>query len=116
MIPLSSSVVDMINRVSNFFSPKMGVMVSSAAVLGIIDTVRNRVLDWALELEKCGITGSDTNFSADEKAKAQQPNIIMNIGNIGSLVGNLGVGNVAGNIQAGTSKIADLSYSCESAA
>lgn len=63
----------------------------------VLDTVRNLVLDWALNLEKAGIMGSDMNFDDKEKAKAQAASTIINIGSIGSMAGNIGQGNVSGD-------------------
>ena len=48
--------------------------ISRAAVSGIIDVVRNRVLDWCLQLEKDGIFGEGLVFSAREKEVAAQSN------------------------------------------
>lgn len=44
--------------------------VSREQLIGILDRVRKIVLDWALELEKHGIVGSDGVFSDDEKKRA----------------------------------------------
>jgi hypothetical protein len=41
-----------------------------ARVVGILEAVRIKVLDWALELEKRGIVGENMSFSSDEKTKA----------------------------------------------
>jgi hypothetical protein len=66
----------------------------------ILDRVRTLVLDWALTLEKTGIMGKEDSFDRDEKEKAQSAATTINIGHIGSLVGNVGQGNVSGNITA----------------
>jgi AbiTii len=53
----------------------------------VVDTVRNIVLNWALELEKKGILGEGLSFSRDEKVVAQpvsQQIVAQNIGFIGS--------------------------------
>jgi len=61
-------------------------------------------LDWALNLEKAGIMGSEDNFDRAEKEKAQAAGTTINIGHIGSLVGNLGHGNVSGSISVSSLK------------
>lgn len=51
---------------------------SRAAVSGIIDAVRNLVLDWCLQVEKDGILGEGLVFSAKEKEVAAQSNYTIN--------------------------------------
>lgn len=45
---------------------------------GIIDTVRNIVLDWSLKLEEDGIMGEDLSFSDKEKQEASKQNYNIN--------------------------------------
>jgi hypothetical protein len=52
--------------------------VSRSAVNGIIDAVRNMVLDWCLQLEKDGILGEGLVFSAKEKEVAAHSNYTIN--------------------------------------
>ena len=66
------------------------LMVSATSVTGILDAVRNTVLDWSLELEKRGITGEGMSFSEEDKHKAHQHSVIYNISNIGTFAGNMG--------------------------
>jgi len=40
-------------------------------LVAILDSVRNRVLEWALNLERQGITGEGRTFSVEEQASAQ---------------------------------------------
>jgi hypothetical protein len=72
--------------------------VPSSELTRILDRVRTLVLDWALNLERAGIMGTDEAFDATDKQKAQAAAPTINIGHIGSLVGNLGHGNVTGSI------------------
>lgn len=58
------------------------------------------VLDWALNMEKAGVHGSDFSFNANEVRAAQAATTTINIGTIGSFAGNLGAGNTAGNVTA----------------
>jgi hypothetical protein len=51
---------------------------SRSAVSGIIDAVRNMVLDWCLQLEKDGILGEGLVFSAKEKEVAAHSNYTIN--------------------------------------
>lgn len=44
---------------------------SAAQFSGILDAVRNGVLDWSLKLEKSGVLGEGMTFSNDERQRAQ---------------------------------------------
>jgi hypothetical protein len=46
--------------------------VPASAIVGILDTVRNTVLNWALRLEEDGILGEGLAFSAGEQARASE--------------------------------------------
>jgi len=48
------------------------LMLSPTVVIGILDAVRNNILDWALELEKKGVVGEGMSFSKEEKSVASQ--------------------------------------------
>jgi hypothetical protein len=82
---------------TNSFVPQL--VISPAVIRGILDTVRNAVLEWALRLEQQGILGEGMSFSDAEKNRASiTPSI--HIGSIGSFTGNMGSVN-ADNIQIG---------------
>lgn len=49
-----------------------------SAVSGILDAVRNMVLNWCLKLEKDGVVGEGLVFSAKEKAVAAAANYTIN--------------------------------------
>jgi len=46
--------------------------VSSTEIIGILDAVRNIILEWALELEQNGILGKGMSFSKEEKIAANR--------------------------------------------
>jgi hypothetical protein len=52
--------------------------VSRAAVYGVVDAVRNNVLDWAVKLEKAGIHGRGLAFTPEETKAAQNLNVTNN--------------------------------------
>lgn len=60
------------------------LIVSPTEIVGILDTIRNSVLEWALELEKNGIMGEGMTFSKEEKKAAGQVTnqITYNIGSM----------------------------------
>jgi hypothetical protein len=51
---------------------------SRSCVAGILDAVRNMILDWCLKLEKDGIVGEGLVFSVKEKAVAAAANYTIN--------------------------------------
>jgi len=55
--------------------------VSRVQIAGIVERVRNLVLDWALRLEKAGVLGEDMTFSSEEKAKASEVTVTYNVEN-----------------------------------
>jgi hypothetical protein len=63
---------------------------STIALAGVIDSVRNVILDWSLKLEKNGIKGEGMTFSKEDKAKALAPGIVYQINSIENFTGNMG--------------------------
>jgi hypothetical protein len=76
------------------------LQVSRGSIAGILDCVRTLVLDWAINLERAGVRGVEFDFDAMEKQKAREVGMTINIGSIGAFTGNLGTGNVSGDIGA----------------
>ncbi len=67
--------------------------------ISILDAVRNKVLDWSLQLQVTGIKGEGMSFLPEEKAKVSGKGDTYHIGSIGNLTGNLG-GQVGGDVNA----------------
>lgn len=63
------------------------LVVSNSQVHGILDRVRNTVLEWALELEEKGIMGEGMSFTPDEKKEAGS--VTVNLSNLGNIVGSM---------------------------
>ena len=76
-------------------------MVARNSIAGILDAVRNIILDWSLKLEKEGILGEDLTFSQEEREKAHELHITYNIGPINKFTGIIGKmsGNAKVNIR-----------------
>ena len=72
----------------------------------IVDQVRTRVLNWAIELEKAGITGEGISFNMTEKEKATAAKI-----SIGEVHGNVHAGDFTGGQQRTYSNSTDNSVS-----
>jgi hypothetical protein len=70
-------------------------MVGRSAITGILEGVRNLILDWTLKLEKAGVKGEGISFSKEDKEKAQAGVISYHIGNIENFAGAMG--SVSGN-------------------
>lgn len=61
-------------KAASLSSPPV-LFVSSARLPSILDTVRTRILEWALQLEEQGIIGENLSFSTAEKEAASNVNI-----------------------------------------
>jgi hypothetical protein len=88
--PYSKVVEDVLRRGMDLDFEIRG-MVSPTSLLGIINSVKNTVLDWAVDLEKANVFGEGLGFSGQEKAQAAnvtQNIYAQNIGNLGNVTGN----------------------------
>ena len=75
-------------RTSNDFR----IETNTSTIAGILDAIRNTVLDWSLRLEKAGVKGEGLSFSNDERKKAHETQAVYNIGRIETFTGNMGSG------------------------
>ncbi|WP_448192715.1 AbiTii domain-containing protein [Azospirillum sp. sgz301742] len=72
------------------FQLDVKLFIDRSMVSGILDAIRNSVLDWSLKLEAAGIMGEGFTFTQREKELAHQPSINYQIGSIHNFSGNLG--------------------------
>jgi hypothetical protein len=63
------------------------LIVSKSHIYGIVEAVRNLILQWSLKLEKDGILGEGLTFSQEEKQKASTTTY--NIQNLQGVAGNV---------------------------
>jgi len=63
------------------------LVVGHTEIAGIIDSVRNILLEWSIKLEKDGILGDGISFSKEEKNKASTINY--QIGTFSGVIGNV---------------------------
>jgi hypothetical protein len=63
------------------------VILSKTQICGLVDKVRNTVLEWALGLEEQGIMGEGMSFSSEEQKQAGVVNF--NVGSLGNLIGSM---------------------------
>lgn len=98
MFPYPPDLVEKLNQGTGVYFAEMGLHVDRSAAVAIVDAVRTLVLEWAIELEKNGITGSDVSFSSEEQKLAQKAGVNIQIGSIASFTGNLGASGVSGDV------------------
>jgi len=108
-VPLSAEAQHLLRNVTGF-DFEFTTAMSASDVVGILDAVRNALLDWSLKLEKLGVRGEGMSFSDDERKKVHQTQAVYNIGTIETFTGNMGSGSgnfsVEGNTVNVTSKLA----------
>ncbi len=82
-IPFSQQTVNVLIKAMDVpLQPTLHV--SRTSIVGILDAVRNHVLDWSLELEKEGVIGDNLSFSREEKQTANRVSYQI-VNNIGSM-------------------------------
>jgi len=108
--PLPAAAVAKLDKMSSYPFGRYEWHIDLSQATSILDAVRNAVLDWAIRLEKAGVTGSEFSFTNEDKAKAQHTVMNnFNVGSIGSLTGNLGSGNTTGDITVGSVEVRQVS-------
>lgn len=82
-IPFSQQTVNTLIKLMDVpMQPTL--QVSRTSIVGILDAVRNHVLDWSLELEKEGVIGDNLSFSREEQQTANRVSYQI-VNNIGSM-------------------------------
>ncbi len=94
MIKLDERITHRINQANGGPHDPIYIHFTPSVFVSIIDRVRNMVLDWAVELERQGITGEGISFSVTEKEKAAAVGQTITIG---VLYGGLSNANVNGD-------------------
>ncbi|PZU81194.1 MAG: hypothetical protein DI528_21730 [Shinella sp.] len=105
--PLPPQLIHLLNKGNRVGFGEMANFIGRGALVGIIDKVRNMVLDWAIELEKTGVKGEGMTFKPEEKIAAQS-NPAISIGSVGSFVGVIGNHNNIRDIVGGSMNIAQV--------
>lgn len=98
--PLPPGMVASLNELMSFQTPRIVIQFGRGSVISVLDSVRNMVLDWAIQMEKKGVLGDGMSFDPQEKIQAKQAMTTFHIGSIGNFVGNMGAGNTSGDIVA----------------
>jgi hypothetical protein len=83
-VPLAAQIEHSIRRAGRLpLKPTRHITMAAAG--GIVEQVRNIVLNWTLKLEKDGIFGDGMSFSEKEKQTASQTNYNVTIGQVTTL-------------------------------
>ena len=86
VVPFSSDQQSILMK--HFESPiPPSLIISRASLVGIIESVRNVILEWSLKLEKEGILGEKMVFSEEEQSRAAN-NQLIQIENFYGILGN----------------------------
>jgi hypothetical protein len=72
--------------------PKL--ILQKTSLIGILDSVRNTILDWTLKLEADGVLGEGMTFSQQEKKTVMKNETNYHIGTFSGVLGNVSGGNV----------------------
>lgn len=107
-MPLPPSVIRSLNEGSDVEIGRMSVHLSTTQLQGVVEAVRNAVLDWALALEKAGIKGEGFGFDTSERTRALAGGTTYNINSIGSFNGIMGSENTTGNIIANSNDVQQI--------
>lgn len=92
------SVIRSLNQGMDVEFGRMSNHLSVTQIQGVADAVRNLALDWALALEKSGVSGDGYSFDEADRQNAQTSQMTVHIA--GNVAGNIGHGNSSGNIRA----------------
>lgn len=91
-LSVSSKLTECFNECTDDMLTKYQLFFSRSEIYRIMSTVRNKILDWALLLEKNGIVGEDMTFNDVEKKTAQNNQVINNyINNFYKEVSNIDI-------------------------
>ncbi|WP_191285037.1 AbiTii domain-containing protein [Aliiroseovarius zhejiangensis] len=81
--PIPTEIVNEINKLMNIQTPRMVVQIPRGGIVGILDFVRNKVLDWSIEMERSGVLGDGFTFNATEVESAKTVMTTFNSGSPG---------------------------------
>ncbi|MFZ2280087.1 MAG: hypothetical protein WAW39_19980 [Prosthecobacter sp.] len=81
------------SRISDVITPPK-LILQKTSLVGILDAVRNTILDWTLKLEADGVLGEGMTFSQQEKKTVMKNETNYHIGTFSGVLGNISGGNV----------------------
>ncbi|WP_162630786.1 hypothetical protein [Paracoccus endophyticus] len=107
-LPMRAELVSRLNDIFDHPTPRIVIKVPRGAIIGILDAVRNRVLEWSIEMERQGVLGEGMTFNTIEREAARNAMNTYNIGTIGNFAGNMGSDNTSGNISLRSNDVSDV--------
>lgn len=84
---------DVYKRLRDVITPPR-LILQKTSMVGILDAVRNTILEWTLKLEADGVLGEGMTFSQQEKRTVMKNETNYHIGNFSGVLGNVSGGNV----------------------
>ncbi|XOB41334.1 MAG: hypothetical protein ACKKMW_01215 [Candidatus Nealsonbacteria bacterium] len=87
-MPYSDSVANQILK--GPYRTKASFFIDRSSLAGVLNAVKDNLLDWAIRLKKQGIEGGDVEFTPEEKEKARKIESKYAIGNIEKFQGSIG--------------------------
>lgn len=106
--PVPAELVSRLNDILNYPTARIVIKIPRGAIIGVLDAVRNRVLDWSIEMERQGVLGEGMTFNTIEREAARTAMTTYNIGTIGNFAGNMGSSNTSGNISLRSDDVSDV--------
>jgi hypothetical protein len=88
-VPMPPKVVEWLDQHAEIPFGRYALMIDRGAAVQVVEAVRNLVLEWSIEMERLGVTGSDFSFTPEERQAAQAAPSI-HIGSVGTMIGNVG--------------------------
>lgn len=107
-IPIAPKLVSKINKAMNYPTARIAIGVPRGGIVGIIDFVRNQVLDWSIKMEENGVLGEGLTFNTKEIESAKTSMNTYIFGSIGNFAGNIGDGNTSGDITLTTANTTEI--------
>jgi len=80
-------------RLGDIITPPK-LILQKTSLVGILDAVRNNILEWTLKLEADGVLGEGMTFSQQEKTTVMKNETNYHIGTFSGVIGNVSGGNV----------------------
>lgn len=112
--PMPADFVNKLNEMLNYPTARIVIQLPIGSIVGILDAVQNKVLDWAIEMERNGVIGDGMSFDAIEVQNARSVMNNFNIGSIENFAGNMGTDNSSGDIAISQSNLSEIKNRLES--
>lgn len=106
--PLPPELLAYVNKYSDYSTAQIVIQIPRGSIIAVLDFVRNKVLDWSLEMERNGVLGEGLTFNEKEIESAKTIMPTIQIGNIENFAENIGEGNTSGDITLAAASMGDI--------